>query len=154
MANKICKQDFLCSAEVRNSCTTVCFVSLILKFFNFWLGGIIWCLKPASLIEHIPISTDNIRSNNYNYKRLLPRHIWKWDESYESSLNIHKYTHNFAGSLRNCPLTQLKSRTLGTEAAGMWLGVQEERKVSSTDITFIFIFLVTNTVGWQGNCSQ
>ena len=55
-----------------NSCTTIWCVLLVLKSVHVWLVGIIWCLKFASLIKHIPIFTQVNRSDTFNYTRLIP----------------------------------------------------------------------------------
>lgn len=92
MPDEMCKQDSVCFEAVRDFCTTVWSVPLVLKFVNFQLVRVIWFLKSANLIKYIPISTQITRSNTFNYKRFIPwTHLKMWWKLRVFSAYTHTY---------------------------------------------------------------
>lgn len=130
MPDTLCKQAALRSAEVRSSCTTIRCVLLALKFASFWLVGIIWRLKFASLIKYIPIFTQINKSDTFNYTRLIPWTYLKmwWKLWVFSAYDTH--THKILKVASGIIQAHSRLSTLDADKTGVSLRVQGGQVVS------------------------
>lgn len=117
------KQAALRSAEVRSSCTTIRCVLLVLKFASFWLAGIIWRLKFASLIKYIPIFTKLTRVILLIIQGLFPGPIWKWWKLWVFSA-YDTHTHKILKVASGVIQAHSRLSTLDADKTGVSLRVQ------------------------------